>query len=224
MDLGYEDQAVRKQDAAGIMIMGPSGSGKTTLGKALARELRYQFVDIDDYIWKKDTEIPFSEMYSREEKINRLMEAIKDCGHFVMAGSMDSFHEYFDPYFRIVVFLDADTELRVKRVHERETKQFGSRIQDGGDMYEEHQKYLKDIAGYRYGYGGCTLQQHEAWLASLSCRILRLDGANAPEYNVKCILDGMQEKVQIEAERKEDENYKFRTFLKEHAVEEELDD
>ena len=62
MDLGYEDQAVRKQDAAGIMIMGPSGSGKTTLGKALARELRYQFVDIDDYIWKKDTEIPFSEM------------------------------------------------------------------------------------------------------------------------------------------------------------------
>ena len=33
----------------------------------------------------------------------------------------------------------------------------------------------------------------------------------------------MQEKVQIEAERKEDENYKFRTFLKEHAVEEELD-
>ncbi len=41
---------------------------------------------------------------------------------------------------------------------------------------------------------------------------------------MKCILDGMQEKVQIEAERKEDENYKFRTFLKEHAVEEELDD
>lgn len=68
------------------------------------------------------------------------------------------------------------------------------------------------------------MQQHEAWLASLSCRILRLDGANAPEYNVKCILDGIQEKVQIEAERKEDENYKFRTFLKEHAVEEELDD
>lgn len=46
--------------ATGIMIMGSSGSGKTTLGNLVANELGYTFVDIDEYIWRKDTEIPFT--------------------------------------------------------------------------------------------------------------------------------------------------------------------
>ena len=56
--------------AAGIMITGSSGAGKTTLGEVLAKELGYIFVDIDEYIWRKDTEIPFSIMYSKDEKIS----------------------------------------------------------------------------------------------------------------------------------------------------------
>ena len=36
---------------------------------------------------------------SRTEKINRLMKVIPKTDHFVMASSMDSFHEYFDPFF-----------------------------------------------------------------------------------------------------------------------------
>ena len=56
----------------GILIFGPSGSGKTTLGKVVAKQLGIAFIDIDDFIWRKDTEIPFSVMYSRTEKINRL--------------------------------------------------------------------------------------------------------------------------------------------------------
>ncbi|MBE5951735.1 MAG: shikimate kinase [Lachnospiraceae bacterium] len=175
--------------ATGIMIMGSSGAGKTTLGKLVAEELGYTFVDIDDYIWRKDTEIPFSEMYSKEEKISRLQEAISDCEHFVMAGSMNSFHEYFDPYFELVVHLHADAELRVKRVHEREHGWFGERVLEGGDMYEEHEKMLRGIAEYDHGAGGCTLQQHEAWMNSLQCKIIRLNGADTLEKNLNIILD-----------------------------------
>ena len=58
------------------MIMGSSGAGKTTLGELVAKELGYTFVDIDEYIWRKDTEIPFSAMYPRSERISRLMDAI----------------------------------------------------------------------------------------------------------------------------------------------------
>lgn len=47
------------------MITGPSGAGKTTLGELLAKELGYSFIDIDDYIWRKDTEIPFTAMYPK---------------------------------------------------------------------------------------------------------------------------------------------------------------
>jgi len=174
--------------ARGIMIMGSSGAGKTTLGKMVAKELGYKYVDIDEYIWRKDTEIPFSEMYPKCEKISRLMEAISDCEHFVMAGSMNSFHEHFDPYFELVVHLHADSQIRVKRVHERELEQFGERVSEGGDMYEEHRKYLSDIAGYDYGIGGCTIQQHEEWLKAVDCPIIRLDGADELEKNLHIIV------------------------------------
>ena len=106
-----------------------------------------------------------------------------------MAGSMDSFHEYFDPLFELVVHLHAEKQLRVNRVHERELKLFGKRISAGGDMYEEHQKFLRNCAGYDYGIGNCTLQKHEEWLKSLHCRLLRLDGAQALEKNLKAVVD-----------------------------------
>ena len=175
--------------ARGIMIMGSSGAGKTTLGKLAAEELGYSFIDIDAYIWRQDTEIPFSVMYSKEEKIQRLMKAVRDCEHFVMAGSMNSIHEHFDPFFDLVVHLHADAKTRVKRVHMRELEWFGKRILEGGDMYEEHQKFLEDVAGYDLGKGGCTLQQHELWIKSLSCKVIRLDGAKALEENLKEIIE-----------------------------------
>ena len=175
--------------ATGIIITGPSGAGKTTLGQAVAKELGYTFVDIDEYIWRKDTKPPFSVMYSKTEKTDRLMAAISTCEHFVMAGSMDSFHEYFDPYFELAVHLRADAQIRVQRVHERELGWFGSRVLEGGDMYKGHQKMLSDIAGYDYGIGGCTLQQHERWLKSLPCKVIQLDGADGLEKNLKTIVE-----------------------------------
>ena len=174
--------------ATGIMIMGSSGAGKTTLGELLAKELGYTFVDIDEYIWRKDTNIPFSAMYPRPEKISRLMDAISQCEHFVMAGSMDSFHEQFDPFFELVVHLHTDAQIRAQRVHERELQRFGERILEGGDMHIEHQKYLNDISGYDFGIGGCTLQQHELWLQSLKCKVIKLDGSNALKENMDKII------------------------------------
>ncbi len=174
--------------ATGIIITGSSGAGKTTLGKLAAKALGFAFVDIDAYIWRKDTQVPFSAMYPKAEKIRRLQEAISNCAHFVMAGSMDSFHESFDPHFELAVHLRADPQIRVKRVHERELGWFGNRVLEGGDMYEAHQKMLRDIAGYDYGIGGCTLQGHERWLNSLTCKVIRLDGADTLEKNLNMII------------------------------------
>ena len=55
--------------AEGIMIMGASGAGKTTLGKMVAGKLGYRFVDIDEYIWRKDEAIPFSKYIQRKRKL-----------------------------------------------------------------------------------------------------------------------------------------------------------
>lgn len=54
--------------STGIMIIGPSGSGKTTLGKIVAQKLGYLYFDVDDYIWKQNTDSPYTQMYTREEE------------------------------------------------------------------------------------------------------------------------------------------------------------
>lgn len=112
----------------GIMIIGPSGSGKTSLGKMVADKLGYPYFDVDDYIWRRDTEEPYTVMYSREEKINRLSKDIFPYEHFVMAGSMSSFHYAFDDKFDMMVFLYAEPAVRIQRVHERAVERFGERV------------------------------------------------------------------------------------------------
>ena len=68
--------------STGIMIIGPSGSGKTTLGKIVAQKLGYLYFDVDDYIWKQNTDSPYTQMYTREEKISRLNTDIAPYEHF----------------------------------------------------------------------------------------------------------------------------------------------
>lgn len=173
----------------GILILGPAGSGKTTLGRMVAQELGFLFVDIDDYIWRNDTEIPYSVMYPRAERIGRLMAAISETDHFVMAGSMDSFHEHFDPFFALAVHLTAPTEVRVARVHQREYKEFGSRVLPGGDMYEAHQRFLDDVAAYDTGGGSTSLEMHMKWTESLQCPVLSLDGSEELTKNLRIIVE-----------------------------------
>ena len=105
--------------ARGIIIFGSAGSGKTSLGKLTAAELGFPYFDIDEYIWRKDTEIPFSQMYSREEKASRLMADISQNENFVMAGTMDSFHKPFDPLFDLAVHITAPVAVRMERLHQR---------------------------------------------------------------------------------------------------------
>lgn len=174
--------------ADGIMILGAPGAGKTTLGGIVAQRLGCTFIDIDEYIWRKDTEQPYTAMYSREEKIARVAAAVPADGRFVMAGSMNSFHEHFDHLFRLAVFLDADCALRVRRAHERAVLRFGERVAEGGDLYEHHLGFLDAVAGYSENRGGMTLQGHAQWLAALTCPILRLDGGDALEKNAEIII------------------------------------
>ena len=175
--------------AKGMIILGPAGSGKTTLGRQAAKELGIAYLDIDDYIWRTDTTVPYTVMYSRQEKIDHLLAAVNEVGEFVMAGSMNSFHEHFDPMFRLAVYLTADEVLRMERVHQRELGEFGNRILPGGDMYEEHQKFLTDVGGYEHGAGSCNREQHELWISQLTCPVLRLDGGEELTKNLAMIVE-----------------------------------
>lgn len=173
--------------ARGIIIFGSAGSGKTTLGKLVAEQLNYPYFDIDDYIWRKDTLIPFTVMYSREEKANRLMNDISRYKHFVMAGSMDSFNAPFVPLFDLAVHITTDAQIRLSRIHQRELDIYGNRILEGGDMYEDHQRFLENSARYDNDGSPC-LKTHLEWAATLPCKVLYLNGADELKENTSLII------------------------------------
>ena len=50
----------------GIILFGSSGSGTTTLGREVARRLGFPHYDLDDYLWRKDTPLPFSATWPRD--------------------------------------------------------------------------------------------------------------------------------------------------------------
>ena len=172
----------------GIMITGPAASGKTTLGRRTAELLNFPYFDVDDFIWRFDTPEPYTVMYSREEKISRLQAAIAPHEHFVMAGSMSSFHQAFDDCFSMMVFLYVDPDIRVKRANERAIQRFGERVLEGGDMYESNQDFLRKIRRYESD-GSPNLTEQKAWMESLSCKKLELDGTEPIEKNAQIIAE-----------------------------------
>ncbi len=173
--------------ARGIIIFGSAGSGKTALGRAVAERLGYPYFDIDDYIWRKDTAIPFTSMYAREEKAERLMHAITPTDHFVMAGSMDSFNAPFVPLFDLAAHINADATIRQARLHQREWRIYGERILKGGDMYEEHQRFLDSAARYDADGSPC-LKTHLEWASSLPCKVIYLNGEENMDINAERII------------------------------------
>ena len=172
----------------GIMILGPAGAGKTTLGRYVAEKMKVAFLDIDEYIWRKDTDRPYSVMYTKEKKISNLMDAVQKAQEFVMAGSMNSFHEYFDHLFLMAVYLTVDGRIRVERIHRRERDEFGDRILPGGDMYEAHQQFLTDAANYEGSAASCSREQHEQWMDQMTCPVLKLNGEDPLEKNAEKII------------------------------------
>lgn len=174
--------------SSGIIIIGPSGSGKTTLGKIAARKLGYPYFDVDDYIWKQNTDSPYTQMYTRDEKISRLSNDIAPYEHFVMAGSMSSFHYAFDEMFEMMVLLYVSPDIRIERVHKRAIERFGERVLEGGDMYEAHMRFLNDNRRYEED-GSPNMREQKEWMENMSCVKIELDGAAEPEKNADIIVN-----------------------------------
>lgn len=174
--------------SSGIIIIGPSGSGKTTLGKIAARKLGYPYFDVDDYIWKQNTDSPYTQMYTRDEKISRLSKDIAPYEHFVMAGSMSSFHYAFDEMFEMMVLLYVSPDIRIERVHKRAIERFGERVLEGGDMYEAHMRFLNDNRRYEED-GSPNMREQKEWMENMSCVKIELDGAAELEKNADIIVN-----------------------------------
>ena len=77
--------------------------------------------------------------------------------------------------------------VRVERAHRRELALVGARILPGGDMFEEHQRFLDNVARYDIDGSPC-LRVHEAWAATLPCPVLRTDGTAPVAENAALVV------------------------------------
>lgn len=169
-----------------IHITGASGSGVSTLGAALARRLACAHLDTDDFYWLP-TDPPYRQSRAVADRL-ALVTAAMDAAAagWVLSGSLDGWGDPLIPRFGQVVFLTAPKELRLQRLAERERRRHGAAIEPGGSLHDHHLDFMAYAAGYDTGVftgvlAGRHRARHDAWLASLPCPVLRLDGAASPE-------------------------------------------
>ena len=179
----------------GIIIFGASGAGSTTLGREVAQRLKYQYLDIDDYLWRWDTAIPLTLTRSREERAKRLMDDIKKHPNFVIAGTIFSDRELFEPLLDLAVFISTPTDICAERVHVRECTRWGNRILPGGDMYKstrfhgDFNDYMANAEKYETAdVSKFGRKLHEQWITELHCPVLRVDGLNDVSKNADWVI------------------------------------
>lgn len=128
-----------------IILLGANGSGKSTIGRELAHVLNIAHLDVEDY-WFYNTDIPYTAIRPNEERNEMLLSDMKKHGSFVVSGDISSWGDEFLSMFGLAVFLEAPTEIRMKRIEKREKARWGDRVCQGGDMYESQIKFREFAA------------------------------------------------------------------------------
>jgi len=153
----------------GIIVFGLNGCGKTTLARELGRLLGYQHIDAEDYCFEP-AEIPYAHPIPRQTYVPRMLNDIRQQGSFVLSSVPGSYSEELSDLIHCGIFLSVPTELRLQRIEQRERMRWGSRLCEGGDMYQQHKAFI-NFAATRPSL------PVEQYAQSLCCPLLRVDGS-----------------------------------------------
>lgn len=106
----------------------------------------------------------------------------------IISGSLVDWGDELIPLFTLVIRLKTATDIRIERLKRREYEHFGSRIEIGGDMYEDHQEFLAWAAAYDHGdINMRSKAKHDEWQKLLQCKQIRLDGSMDVKENFEII-------------------------------------
>ncbi len=96
-----------------------------------------------------------------------------------------------DDYF----WLPTNPKYTTKRdKKEREREKFGKRIEFGGDMFEIHQAFIAWARSYDNGdINMRSKAKHDAWQKLLSCKLIRLNGANDLQSNFIIVRKNLEQ-------------------------------
>ena len=165
----------------GIAIVGGNGSGKTTLGRQLAQLLGCKHMDVEDFYFKESA-IPYANPRTREEVQALLLADMARHPRFILSAVNGDMGSEINARYDAVVYIEVPLKIRMERVKQRSLDQFGDRVREGGDMYEQEQKFFRFVAGR-------SLDKVEAWVQSMTCPVWRVDGSLPIEENTRRIVD-----------------------------------
>lgn len=175
-----------------IHIFGASGSGTTTLGKKIVEELGYKHMDTDDYYWLP-TDPKFTKKRSAEERIALMKKDIEQFENVVISGALAGWGDPLIPYFTLAVRIELEQGIRIERLRQREKARFGSRIEPGGDMHDQHLAFIEWAK--TYDTGGVEHRskiRHDAWQKTLPCEIVCLNGADSIKGNFEKVREKLR--------------------------------
>ena len=162
----------------GIIVCGLNGAGKSTVGKALAKELKFFFIDNEDLFFsKRNPKYMYASPRSHKEAEKLLFSEIKVHENFILASVIGDYGEKLYPFFQYAVLIDVPKDIRLQRVKKRSFQKFGSRMQLGGDLYEAEENFFRLVESR-------AEDTVEEWIRSLSCPIIRIDGTKPIEENI----------------------------------------
>ena len=174
-----------------IHITGASGCGTSTLARALANRMGSQSFDTDDFYWKP-TDPPFVSPRPIADRLRLMEEMFVPRPSWVLSGSLHSWGAPIMMHVTHVVFLSLSQGARLARLRARERRRFGGRIAPGGDLHDSHRGFLAWAMGYdEPGNQGRSRAAHEAWLATLSQPVIRLDASPDPAALADAALDAL---------------------------------
>ncbi len=174
----------------GIAIVGANGSGKTTLGRALASLSGFRHMDIEDYAFQ-DTAVPYAQMRTQAEIRALLLADIQAHPAFVLSAVNCDFGREINSRYGLILYLKTSQDVRLARIKQRSAAQFGERMLPGGDLYEHEARFLAFAAAR-------TMERTDAWLQTVRCPVLTLDGA-APVAENAALAKAAYEKLHVRA-------------------------
>lgn len=147
-----------------VLITGAAGSGTTTLASTLAKRWQAVAVEADTFYWLP-TEPPYTTKRNPGQRNALFERELQSHPHCVVAGSVVGWG--VEALLDLAVFLYVDSSVRLRRLQAREEASFG----------KANAAFLEWAAQYDEGPPqGRSLAKHEAWLATLSCPVVRLIG------------------------------------------------
>lgn len=176
-----------------IHIYGASGAGTSTLGRYISKELNYFFMDTDDYYWLP-TPFMFTTPRNKSERIKMMKRDMEKSDRIVISGSLVGWGDELIPAFTLCIRLITLKDVRIGRIKERESRQFGSRIKEGGDMYQNHLDFIEWAA--QYDSGSVEMRSkamHDEWDKLLLCKQIVLNGADSLPYNLQQVKRALDE-------------------------------